>query len=709
MHGECAVVEKDSNDKWVRTICKECKQRCSIQVRVENGRAVKIEPAPGLGAAEDKLCWKTQAGLERLYHPDRLQQPLKRVGERGQGSWQPISWEEALDTISTRLKIYKAKHGAESVAFIKGHYDRRCDWVSRLANAFGTPNIAGIDNTCYIPSASGRLMTYGFDGRPDFRGIPQCVFAWGTSAVPPIPQGARSIVVNAVHTAAAAKADLWLQPRPATDLALALGILNVIVNESLYDQDFVRQWTTGFQKLADHIQSYSPAKVSAVTWVPEEKIVAAARMYAACSPACLYHGNASDDNYNSTQFARTVAIIQAVCGNLDIPGGTIAPVTHPFDFEGTATDVLCRMLPQRQISKKLGAWAGHYPMDDLWEPIANKPAELQFQYLISALLEGKPYPVKAGFVLGCNPVLTWCNARRIHEALQRLEFLAVTDMFMTPTAALADVVLPAASYLESDGVLVKRSGKGDAYVQAQRKVVQIGQCRSDLDIINTLAAKLDLGQYFWEDECSYLDDYLKPIGITFNELCRQDLVVASGFKYRKYLDQGFATPSGKAELYSSLCEKWGYPPLPDYKEPKETPYSAPEMMDIYPLILTSTHEPDYEHSQDRQLKTKRDRVPEPLMLIHPDTAADLDISDGDMVMIENQRGSIRQKAVLSTDLDPRVVSVAYGWWFPEMGAQSGFGWDEANINILTDDSPPYSPEIGSPSMRGFLCKVSKLS
>jgi anaerobic selenocysteine-containing dehydrogenase len=520
--------------------------------------------------------------------------------------------------------------------------------------------------------------------------------------------GAKSIVVDAVRTPAAAKADVWLQPRPATDLALALGILNVIVNESLYDQDFVRQWTSGFEKLAEHIQSYSPAKVSRITWVPEEKIIAAARMYAACSPACLYNGNASDDTYNSTQFARTIAILQAVCGNLDIPGGTIAPVTHPFDFEGTATDVLCKMLPRTQVAKKLGASAGHFPVDDLWEPIVNKPAELQFQYLISTLLEGGPYPVKAGFVLGCNPVMTWCDSRRVHEALQQLEFLVVTDLFMTPTATLADVVLPAASYLETDGVLVKRSGKGDAYVQAQRKVVQIGQCRSDLDIINALAGKLGLGEYFWESERSYFDDYLKPIGITFSELCRQNMVVASGFKYRKHLEQGFATPSGKVELYSSLCEKWGYTPLPDYREPKETPVSAPEMMDSFPLILTSTHEPDFEHSQDRHLKIKRDRAPEPMMLIHPDTAADLGICDGDMVLIENQRGSIRQKAMLSTDIDPRVVRVAYGWWFPEKGAESGFGWDDANINILTDDSPPYSPEIGSPSMRGFLCKVSKL-
>ena len=696
-----------ANREFVRTVCRECGKNCNISVRIDNGRAVAIEPAAGLDGIEEKLCWKAQAGLERLYHPDRLQQPLKRAGERGQGQWQPISWQEALDMVADRLLGDKEMFGAESVAFIKGHYDRRCDWISRLAYTFGTPNLVGIDNTCYIPSASGRLMTYGFDGRPDFAGRPKCVFAWGTGGMPPVPPGARLIVVNTLRTDAARKADIWLQPRPATDLALALGILHVIINEGLYDHQFVRQWTIGFERLKAHLAEYTPRKVSDITWVPEQNVVKAARAYADASPACLYQGNASEDTRNSTQFARTLAIIQAVCGNLDIPGGTIAPVTHPFDHEGTATDVRSRSLPQAQIAKKLGAAAGHFPFDDLWESIANKPAELQAHYLVSALLEDTPYPVKSALVMGCNPLLTWANSSRVYEALQRLEFLAVADMFMTPTAMLADLVLPAASYLEFDAVVVKHLGKGDTYVQAQRKAVQIGQCRSDLDIVISLAHRLGLSDHFWKDVRKYLDNYLKPVGINFSELCRLGQVISSGFSYRKYLEKGFTTPSGKVELYSNLCEKWGYDPLPIYQEPQETPISAPQMKADYPLILTSTHEAVYIHSQGRHLNTTRDKLPEPTVLIHPDTAATLEIRDGDMVYIENERGRIRQKAVLSEGVDPRVVNVSYGWWFPEKGIQNKFGWDEANINILTDDGPPYSHEIGSPSMRGFLCRVYK--
>ena len=692
---------------WVRTVCKECGKLCSTRVRVDNGIAVDIDSIAESHGRDSGLCWKARAGLERLYHPDRLQFPVKRMGARGEGRWQRIDWQEAMAIVADKLYGYKADYGAEAVAFIKGHYDRRCDWVSRLANAFGTPNIAGIDNTCYIPSASGRLMTYGFDGRPDFGSGPDCVLSWGSSASPPIKAGAKLIVVNALCTKAARRADLWLQPRPATDLALALGILHVIIKEQRFDKDFVDRWTVGFDELSTHIQAYTPESVAEITWVPKDIIITAARMFSEPVHACLYQGNASEDTVNSTQFSRTLAIIQAICGTLDIPGGTVEPVTTPYDNEGTASDVLCSLLSHTRLNKKLGRKANHFPTDPLWSAIANKPAELQPQYLIDALLEGTPYPVKGAFVLGSNPLLTWCNANRVHKALSRIDFMAVADMVMTPTAALADVVLPVASYLETDGVVVKRMGKGDTCIQAQRKVVQIGECRSDLEIINDLAERWGLSDFFWKDSQAYLDDYLERVGIDFAELCDRDMLVSSGTRYRKYLEKGFATPTGMVELKSTLCEKWGYESLPVYHEPKETPMSAPDMLDDYPLILTSFHEENYVHSQNRQLSTLRSRTPGPVVLIHPDTATKLGIAQGDDVYIENQRGRIKQRAALSDRVDPRVISVAYGWWFPEKSAAGQFGWDEANINILTDDSPPYSPEIGSPSMRGFLCRVTK--
>ena len=695
----------NNETKVIRTVCRECRANCGMLVHVKNKRAIKLEDDPNSPKAKDRLCWKSQASLERLYHPDRLRFPLKRTGERGEGKWQRITWEEALGTIAKRFKEIKANYGAESVALVKGHYDRRCDLVSRLGNAFGTPNIAGIDNTCYIPSASGRLMTYGFDGRPDFAGLPDCVMSWGSGANPPLREGAKLIVVNTLQTEAAKRADIWLQPRPATDLALALGVLNVIVNEKLYDKEFVDTWTVGFDKLEKHVQQYPPDRVAEITWVDAEKIVSAARLFTRYQYACLQTGNASEDTYNSTQFARATSIIQAICGLLDIPGGTIQAIGEPIDREGKASDVLCDILSPEQSRKKLGTEYGHFPVDPLWDTIVNKPAELQSQYLMRSILEGAPYEVQAALVLGCNPVMTWCNSKRVYEAFKQINFLAVADIIITPTASLADIILPSASYLEADAVLVGDLGIGDTYLQAQQKVVQIGECRSDLEIVISLAEKLGLCNYFWNDLHAYLNAYLENAGITFEELRRRNLIVSSGTRYRKYLEKGFNTPSGKVEIYSSLCDKWGYEPLPVYHEPRETPFSAPELAEEYPMILTSAHDKYYVHSQDRYLETLRNRCPKPLVLIHPNMASKLRIAEGDQVYIENRRGKIKQIATLSEEVDPRVVSVAYGWWFPEKGASGQYGWDEANINILTDDSPPYSPEIGSPAMRGFLCKV----
>jgi anaerobic selenocysteine-containing dehydrogenase len=696
----------DAETKVVRTVCRECRNGCGMLVHVQAGKAIKVESDPESPKFRDKLCFRSEASLERLYSANRLTYPQKRVGDRGEGKWQRITWDEAMDTVAQKFASAKDKHGAESVALVKGIYERYSDLVSRLGNAFGTPNVTNIDNTCFIPSAVGRLMTYGYNGMPDVTGSPDCILCWGSGANPSLKESGKLIVINTLETEAAKRADIWLRPRPATDLALALGMLYIIVNEKRYDHEFVASWTTGFEKLEKHIQQYPPEKVAEITWVPKEKIIEATRLFTSYRYACLMNGNASEDTYNSTQFARAIAIIQAICGLLDIPGGTV-DTEGAIQTEATSQDVLRDKLPKEQEAKKLGSDQGYLPPSELWYPIASKPLEVHPQHLVNAIIEEKPYPIQAVGIFGSNPLLTWSNSRRVYEAFKKVNFMAVADLVMTPTAALADIVLPVASYLETDAVIVSSMGMGVTCLMAQQKAVQVGECRSNPEIIMELAQRLGLGEYFWKDLHSYLDDYLRPMGMTFAELLRRFSIISSATRYRKYLGKGFNTPSGKVEIYSSLCEKWGYEPLPMYHEPEQTPKSNPELLGEYPLILTSTHEANYVHSQDRYLETIRQQKPEPLVVIHPETAEQLGIVEGDMAFIENKRGRIKQKATLSEGIDPRVVSVDCAWWFPEKGISHMYGWDEANINILTDDSPPYSPEMGSPKMRGFLCKVYK--
>ena len=689
----------------VRTVCQECGNSCGMMVHVEDGRAVKVEPALDSRGASARFCSRATAGLERLYSPYRLLYPQKRAGERGAALGNASPGRKRSTRWRPSSRPPRGPTGLSRCRLAKGIYCRQADYVSRLGNVFGTPNVTSIDNTCYVPSAAGRLLTYGFDGMPDVAGGPQCLLLWGNSPNPPLQPGAKLIVINVLETAAAKRADLWLRPRPGSDLALALAMLNVIVGEGLYDRAFVADWTVGFDRLARHVADYPPERMAELTWVPAEQIREAARMFARSRPGCLWNGNASDDTFNSTQCARAFAIMQAICGNLDVPGGT-CEARGAILHEGTGHDIRRHLLPTEQEAKKLGSDAGYLPATGLWDSIVCKPVEVRPHHVLTAILEEKPYAVKVLGVFGSNPLLTWSNSRRVYEAFKAVDFLVVTDLVMTPTAALADIVLPAASYLETDAVITAGGLRG-CHLEAQQKVVQIGECRSDLEIIRGLADRLGLGAHFARDLEGLLDQYLEPMGLTFAELRRSPGVISSSLRFRKYLDGGFATPSGKVELSSSLCQEWGYEPLPVYHEPEETPFSAPEMLARYPLVLTNSHEPEYVHSQDRYLGEIRTRKPEPQVSIHPDTAAALGIAENDLVFIESPRGRITQKATLDAGIDPRVVSVGHGWWFPEEGQEAQFAWDRANLNILTDDGPPYSPEMGSPKMRGFLCRVYK--
>jgi len=682
-----------------------CPCGSGILVCLQEGRVVKIEVDTDSPLSGQAICTTSRVATEKLYHPNRLKYPQKRVGERGEGKWQRISWEEALDTIAEKLSSTKARYGAESVAFAKGVRKLNCDYVSRLAYVFGTPNVVGIDHVCYVPSAVGRLITYGYDGVSDLTSFPQCVLWWGTRGKPDLRDGAKLIVVNTMKTEAAAIADVWLQPRPATDLALALGMLNVIVNEELYDQAFVNQWTVGFDKLREHVQQYPLQEVEQITWVPAEKIAEAARLFARVKPACIKAGNAMEDNLNSVQFSRAIAIMDAITGHLGIPGGII-DVEEIICELGGPEITLRDKLPKEQEKKKIGAEHGFLPPNSLWDMVAHMPLEIKPQCLVKAILEEDPYPVKVLCIFGSNPLVTWSNAKNTYKALNKLDFLVVADLVMTPTAALADIVLPVATYLELDGVDVLKKHMGMSYLQLQQKVAQIGECWPDVKILIELAKRLGLAEYFWEDIPHFLDAFLEPAGMTFEEF-RQQVRIAGTKRYRQYLKNGFNTPSGKVEIYSSLFEQWGYDPLPVYREPPETPRSAPGMVEEYPLILTSQHEDLFHHSQDRHLETLRKEKPGPVTTLHPNTASKLGIADGDLVYIETKRGRIKQTATLNTGIDPRVVNVDYSWWFPEKGISQLYCWEESNINMLTDDEPPYNSEMGSTNLRGFLCKVYK--
>jgi anaerobic selenocysteine-containing dehydrogenase len=690
----------------VKSTCGICFNNCGVLVHIENGMVSSLEGDSDSPVNRGKLCTKGLASLEYLYHPDRLKYPLKRAGERGDGKWQPISWEEALNIISSELKNAKSSIGAESVAFIDGSAKGLQDAVlRRLANAFGSPNIVSTDHICFVPRKSASVITYGFYPIADYEYPPSCILVWAANLaetrigennelLQALGKGSKLVVIDPRKTELAKKADLWLQIRPGADLALALGMLNVIINQGLFDKAFVDNWTIGFDRLKTYIQQYPPEKVAELTWVPAEKIRQAVIIYATNKPSCIQLGNPIDHNLNSFQTARAIAILRAITGNLGCPGG---------ELEKSSLKSLDYFSPEITLQDKVTAEKWRKRIDTDYEFVRTGTYILP-QSIVKAIIEEKPYPIRVAYIQACNPILTYSNAQRTYQALKKIPFLVVADMFMTPTAALADIVLPVATYLEFNSIVAPPYYP---IAQIQQKVAQIGECRSDFEILNELAKRVGLGEYFWDNEKQFLDAILKPVGLTFDEF-RKVGVITQSKQYRLYKANGFSTPSGKVEIYSQQLKDQGFDPLPTYYELPETPYSEPELAREYPLILTSCKSSHYRHSGGRQIVSLRGSYPAPVTYIHHQTAHELGIKDGDWVYIETKRGRIKQKASLTTDIDPRVVFVDYAWWFPEKGISDLYGWAESNINILTNDEPPFNREMGSSNLRSILCKVCKV-
>ncbi len=694
-----------------KSSCKMCHGGCGVLVHLEDGEIVKVEGDRESPLNRGRLCVKGRASLEHLNHPDRLKYPMKRAGERGGGKWERISWDDALDTIASRLGHIREKYGPESIALGQGTGRRHFNYVIRLANALGTPNWCEPGCAqCFVPRLNTSVITFGEYFVCDYYGEvnPACILAWGHNPLVSGPdgelqfplrdclkKGSRLIVVDPRRSETAERAELWLQLRPGTDDALALAMLNVIITEGLWDRDFVDNWTSGFEALAERVRAHTPEWADAITWVPAEKIREAARLFATSKPATLEWGVAVEHTPNCFQTCRALAMLPALTGNIDVPGGWVCG-TRPLGF----FPFLAENLSTEARAKRLGG--DTYRMlggDGAIMPAAHAPS------LFKAMRTGEPYPVKAFLIFGNNALTTYANSREVRDSLMHLDLLVVTDIYMTPTAELADLVLPAATWLEADGLQAFPIA-ADLHVLAQRKLASRWECRPDEEIMIELARRMKL-QAGTEPLREVLDLQLEPLGLTFDELVEKGHV-SPPLRYEKYREMGmFLTASGKVELYSKMLERLGYDPLPYYEEPPESPLGTPELLEEYPLILiTGARMPQFFHSEHRQITSLRKRHPDPLTELHPETAQALGIEDGDWIWIETRRGRIRQRAKVTSGIDPRVVHVEHGWWFPEEEGPEHGAW-RSNANLLTDNGPPYDPAMGTYQLRALLCKVIK--
>jgi len=691
-----------TSDKIVKTVCTMCMiQGCGMNVHVKNGKVVRLEGMQNFPGSRGRLCIKGLASRELIYDENRLKYPLIREGD----NWRRISWQEALDFISRKLIEIKEKYGAKTLAIARGSIQEHEIglYIKRFMNLYGTPNLGTTGDMCAHPRILVDRVTFG---AVSFRSLDinntSCIVLWGVNPSNTNPfvwqeileqknQGAKLIVIDPRYTYSASKADIYVQIRPGTDAALALGMLNVIIGEGLYDKDFIEKWTVGFDKLVERVKDYYPEKVEQITSIPACTIREVARTYATTKPACLEAGNALDAQSNSFQTLRAIAVLRAITGNVDELGGNIVYPPLPL------TDISLKEESPLDI-KPLGA--DRYPL--FTDMFGFVPSGV----LVETMSTGEPYQIKALIVAFSNIMMTWPNTRKVEEGLKNLDFLVVMDFYMTETAKLANIVLPAATFFEKTGIYITRGrsgvpepGKLSSFIMLKSKVIEpMGECWPDWKFWFELAKRMGYGEFFpWENIEQAIDYRLGPTDITVNDLRKHPsgIYLGSQLGYKKYEESGFGTPSGKIEIYCEKLKEMGYDPLPNFREPMESPKSLPDLAKDFPLILTTGGKIlTYTHSSYHGLPILRKTTPEVFAELHPKIAEERGIKDGDYVIIKTLRGSVKIKVKLVESIHPRVVSILHGC-------------SQANANVLTDHEL-RDQTLGTPELRALLCRVEKL-
>ncbi|MCC6472633.1 MAG: molybdopterin-dependent oxidoreductase [Burkholderiales bacterium] len=696
-----AGAEAPAERREVLTFCHICAGHCAVRVTAVGDTIVDVAPDTESGLANEQcVVRKGRNSIPEIHgHRDRLLYPMKRAGRRGEGKWQRISWDEALDTVAGRLREIREALGPEYVAVGLGEpKGMEFAFGERFASAFGTPNVMTPGWMCGVPFALAQNYTFGRGAIPDEEHPAKLIVCWGInpnhtsgslrreSFSAAMKAGAKLVAIDPRRTDMAALADLWIKPRPGADGALALGVLKVVIEERLYEREYVEQWTLGFDELQAHVASFSLEDVERVTWVPRMQVRRFARLLARHRPACIQWGNALDQGGNAFQLHRAISILAAITGNLGVPGGLVW-----VDARGNSVRPAKFYIPSRErrnAERAIGV--EQYPL-------AVRSAVVPTRLFIKAMLEGKPYRPRAAIFVLTNPLVSYPNSRDTYEALMKLDFIAVSELFMTPTANIADIVLPAATGMEHDELGYWPGWYGQ--VRAHPKVVNApGECWPDTKILNELAKRLGLADDFWRDDEEAFDAWIEPSGLSFEELKKRRTLMPELVRGRG----PHPTPSGKVEIVSARLAEVNITTMPRWEEVS----ALRELPEEYPLLMTNAKEEIFMNTGYKQIASLRAMKPEPIVQMHPTTAAKIRLVEGDEVVIETRQGKVTQRLALDDSLDPRVVNASFGWWFPE-DPQGNFGWERANINLLTRDEGPYDPGAGGMQLRGVPCRVYK--
>ncbi len=688
-----------------KTICSICNplSHCGVDAYVKDGVVVKVEGSKENPHSGGTLCSKGNANRQYIYHKDRLRTPLVRKGDRTSGHFVPISWDDALDLIASRLLKIKEESGPESVVFYAGFPKWMRPFLKRLAHSFGSPNYCTESSTCFRASFMGAALNYGAMGPGDVARS-KCLLAWSANPfysnttlargiVDAREKGLKIIDVGPLITPLTAHADIHLRIRPGTSGALALGMANVIIEEGLYDHEFVQNYTLGFEEYRAYAAQFTPRTAGEITGVPADKIVEAARLYATTKPAAMMNSASPTTHHtNGLQNHRAIVALVGLTGNYDVPGGNpLVPPAYLYQASGGLVTREIEFEQPRQW-KEMAPRIGQ-EQHPAWCRLVPEAQAMQLPFDIQ---RGKPYPIRAMLGFGLNYRM-WPGQDFMEASLKKLDFLVEVDIFMTDTAKLADVVLPACTSFERSELKFYPQ----QYVIWTKPVIRpLWESRSDADIIFDLARRMvpdDVLMGKGYEAC--IDWMLEPTKLTLEELKKHPAGHAvknvKAPPFQKYKKNGFATPSGKMEFASTILAETGYDPLPVYTEPKLSPRSTPEVAKKFPLILTTgSRLPMFIHSRTFRLDWTRSLRPDPALDINPADAKERGIASGDWVSLATPRNSIKVRANLTEIVPPGVVSMYHDY-------------PEASVNLLVE--PDYrDPISGFPGFKSLLCEVKRV-
>ena len=729
------------------TNCHFCGYCCAFLATVEEGRVVDLKPDPTRYPYDERIlagCRRWRMNLDVLDSPRRVNYPLRRAGERGSGQWERVSWDDALDDIAARLQELRAEHGPGTLASMIGGPHASFWPLHRFMNLFGSPNNMGIGQICWNPRIWMDAITFGWTGEANIVfGLTDALFIWGTNPAQSdnsafwqaIREAGRRddvtlVCVDPRRTQVASCADLWIAPRPGTDCTLALGMLNVIIGEDRYDREFVDAWCHGFDELVEHVKPYTPEMVAEFCGVQAGDVVEAARIFAAGRTALVSGRGIDQVGKSVAPTHRAICCLRAVTGNVDRPGtfmlNDASDFTSEVDFE--LSDLLpaeSRALCLNEGVAPLQCFTGYDLVAAQTEKLGRR---LPMRYMTSssphlvlrAMETGEPYRVAALIVNATNPLLTYADTNRVFKALMGLDLIVVLDYYITPTAAIADYVLPCAGAIERP-IFQIHGGVANFGYGGPAAVEPYYERRTDYDVFRALGQRMGQVEH-WPD-ATLADAFatqLAPTGWSWQDYCTLGAYSLPTEPEKHKLPgadgrpRGFATTTGKIELASELLPKLGGQRLPE-----QGPFMrlcSPELVERVEArgghhveMLTGSRKQPYNASMYLENPEFHKRYPRPLVEASPAMARRLGLEPGDAVKLTTDKGEARFTFAVA-DMRDDIVNVDYGWWRPLDGEPQApdFGgiW-ESNVNTLTS-CELQEPLIGTWAYNAIDCMIEKV-